>query len=125
MSQTRGTPNILPNTTILMIGTPRKRVPLFSETPDVLAGQGIDFRLGDGLSALSPGEVDVVCIAGIAAGWGWDVGANLRGTSTSLPKRMWHPYYAYYACRRYSLRMDVPQILSDGYILQMLCGRAD
>ena len=29
---------------------------------------GIDFRLGDGLSTLHPGEVDVVCAAGIAAG---------------------------------------------------------
>eukprot|EP00439_Symbiodinium_sp_Y106_P079334 s955_g18.t1 len=28
----------------------------------------IDFRQGDGLSALDPGEVDVVCAAGIAAG---------------------------------------------------------
>ncbi|CAE7682889.1 unnamed protein product [Symbiodinium sp. CCMP2456] len=28
----------------------------------------IDFRLGDGLSTLHPGEVDVVCAAGIAAG---------------------------------------------------------
>ena len=42
---------------------------------------GIDFRQGDGLSALDPGEVDVVCAAGIAAGRPSQ--QDNRGTSTA------------------------------------------